>query len=47
MVSNGHILFCYKPIIFSVFVLPALKHMQRLMTLMPECDYSTGRKVTR
>ncbi|CAG9536041.1 unnamed protein product [Cercopithifilaria johnstoni] len=31
----------------SVFVLPALKHMQRLMTLMPECDYSTGRKVTR
>ncbi|VIO89329.1 Uncharacterized protein BM_BM2 [Brugia malayi] len=31
----------------SVFVLPALKHMQRLMMLMPECDYSTGRKVTR
>ncbi|VDK86514.1 unnamed protein product, partial [Onchocerca ochengi] len=31
----------------SVFVLPALKHMQRLMTLMPECDYSTGRKITR
>ncbi|MCP9265238.1 Bm2, isoform a [Dirofilaria immitis] len=31
----------------SVFVLPALKHMQRLMTLMPECDYSTGRTITR
>ncbi|VDM98577.1 unnamed protein product [Thelazia callipaeda] len=31
----------------SVFVVPAIKHMQRLMVLMPECNFSSTKKSTR